>query len=131
MKQVKIEMNHLKIIVPFYNVDKWILYNIRSIKKQNCSCDLVRRKPRAQETGLPWGEAFVHCPKRNNSPSSCGASRRLQTAAGEQGIQAPPGDSRTPEQEEGENKSLKKRNYRRRKKRKWTLMMTETLIKMI
>ena len=37
-------MNHLKIIVPFYNVEKWILYNIRSIKKQeykNYECILV------------------------------------------------------------------------------------------
>ena len=27
-------MSHIKIIVPFYNVEKWILYNIRSIKAQ-------------------------------------------------------------------------------------------------
>lgn len=28
-------MHHFKIIVPFYNVEKWILYNIKSIKVQN------------------------------------------------------------------------------------------------
>jgi len=28
-------MSHFKIIVPFYNVEKWILYNIRSIKAQS------------------------------------------------------------------------------------------------
>tara|TARA_R100000234_G_C5000243_1_gene180003 strand:+ start:74 stop:817 length:744 start_codon:yes stop_codon:yes gene_type:complete len=27
-------MNHIKIIVPFHNVEKWILYNIRSVKLQ-------------------------------------------------------------------------------------------------
>jgi glycosyltransferase involved in cell wall biosynthesis len=27
-------VSHIKIIVPFYNVEKWILYNIRSIKAQ-------------------------------------------------------------------------------------------------
>ena len=27
-------MSHIKIIVPFYNVEKWILYNIRSVKAQ-------------------------------------------------------------------------------------------------
>ena len=37
-------MNHIKIIVPFYNVEKWITYNIRSIKAQkykNFECILV------------------------------------------------------------------------------------------
>ena len=27
-------MSHIKIIVPFYNVEKWIHYNIRSVKAQ-------------------------------------------------------------------------------------------------
>ena len=37
-------MSHIKIIVPFYNVEKWILYNIRSIKAQkhkNFECVFV------------------------------------------------------------------------------------------
>tara|TARA_R100001015_G_C4619458_1_gene176184 strand:- start:940 stop:1686 length:747 start_codon:yes stop_codon:yes gene_type:complete len=37
-------VNHIKIIVPFYNVEKWITYNIRSIKAQkykNFECILV------------------------------------------------------------------------------------------
>ena len=36
--------NKFIIIVPFYNVEKWIKYNIRSVKKQNYSnykCILV------------------------------------------------------------------------------------------
>ena len=37
-------MTHFKIIVPFYNVEEWILYNIRSIKMQkynNFQCIFV------------------------------------------------------------------------------------------
>jgi glycosyltransferase involved in cell wall biosynthesis len=37
-------MTHFKIIVPFYNVEKWVLYNIRSVKMQqykNFQCILV------------------------------------------------------------------------------------------